>query len=193
MENRIKVLGHPVHPMLVVFPLGLLATAVIFDILYMINENPAFATTAYWMIAAGVIGGLLAAVFGLADWLTLPRGTRAQTLGLIHGIGNVIVTGLFAVSWFQRSNLTGNIPDGTARVFSFAGVLLALFTAWLGGEMVYRLGVSVDQGANLNAPSSLSGQPASTSVGQQSSRVQIFQRGIPVTGQPDEPPDEDQP
>jgi hypothetical protein len=55
------------------------------------------------------------------------------------------------------------IPSGLALILSFAGIALALVTAWIGGEMVYRLGVGVDQGANVNAPSSLTNQSAGAS------------------------------
>jgi len=68
MESRAKALGHAIHPMLIPFPLGLLATAVVFDIVYLITDRPGFATAAAYMIAAGIIGGLLAAPFGWIDW-----------------------------------------------------------------------------------------------------------------------------
>lgn len=159
-KNIIRALGHPVHPMLIVFPLGLLATAVVFDILYLAFDNTDLAVASYWMIIAGILGGLLAAVFGFIDWLTIPAGTRAKSVGLTHGVGNFIVVLLFTISWFMRMNTTGHIPTTLALVLSFAGAILATFTGWLGGELVYRLGLAVDPGANLNAPSSLSGVPA---------------------------------
>ncbi|HET6261102.1 MAG TPA: DUF2231 domain-containing protein, partial [Chloroflexia bacterium] len=65
MESRVKLLGHPIHPMLIVFPLGLLAMAVVFDIVYMITGDAVFAQVAFWDIAAGIVGGLVAALFGL--------------------------------------------------------------------------------------------------------------------------------
>jgi uncharacterized membrane protein len=76
--------GHPIHPFLVVFPLGLLITAVIFDVVYLATDNNAFATTAFWCIAAGIIGGLLAAVFGLIDWLNirLARAPKRSACGM---------------------------------------------------------------------------------------------------------------
>lgn len=156
MESRVKLLGHPVHPMLIVFPLGLLATAVVFDILYMITGNAAFPTVSFYIIAAGIIGGLLAAIFGLIDWLALPNNSRAKSIGGWHGIGNVVIVTLFAISWLLRMDNANFVPDGLALLLSFAGVALALVTAWIGGELVYRLGVAVDPGANVNAPSSLS-------------------------------------
>ena len=105
--------------MLVVFPLGLFATSVIFDILYISTRNFDLPAVSYHLIGAGLIGGLLAAIFGAIDWLGLPSNSRAWNLGIWHGIG------------------------------------IALATMWLGGELVYRLGVAVDQNANVSAPNSL--------------------------------------
>jgi uncharacterized membrane protein len=160
MESRVKLFGHPVHPMLIVFPLGLLATAVIFDIFYLSSGNMLLPTASYYMIAAGVLGGLLAAIFGFIDWLALPNGSRAKNIGLWHGLGNVLIVGLFAVSWLLRRNNVDFVPDSLALTLAFAGTALALVTAWIGGELVYRLGVGVDPGANVNAPNSLSAKPA---------------------------------
>lgn len=160
MESKVKAFGHPIHPMLIVFPLGLLATSLIFDIVHWITGNGFFSVVAFWMIAAGIIGGLLAAIFGLIDWLAIPGGTRAKTVGLWHGSGNVVVVVLFILSWLIRLNTQAN-PPIIASLLSILAVVLALVTGWLGGELVDRLGVGVDAGANLNAPSSLSGQSAS--------------------------------
>ena len=158
MESKVKALGHPVHPMLIVFPLGLLATAVVFDLLKMITGNADFSVAAAYAIAAGVIGGLLAAVFGLMDWLAIPTGTRARRIGLWHGAGNVVVVVLFALSWLVRASADAWDPNALALVLGFAGVAIAGVTGWLGGELVDRLGVGVDAGADVNAPSSLGWQ-----------------------------------
>lgn len=76
-----------------------------------------------------------------------------------HGGGNAIVLVLFALSWFLRSGAEANVPSSFALVVSFAGLVLAVVTGWLGGELVERLGVGVDRGAHLDAPSSLSNEP----------------------------------
>lgn len=150
----VRVLGHPIHQMLITLPLGMLSGAVIFDVLAMVTSSISMATVAYYMIAAGVLTGLLAAPFGFVDWLGIPPGTRAKSIGAIHGLGNVAVVALFAVSWLLRrpDPLT---PSTVALTLSFAGFLIALVTGWLGGELVDRLGIGVDEGANVNAPSSL--------------------------------------
>jgi uncharacterized membrane protein len=160
MDSHAKLFGHPIHPMLITIPIGVLTTSVIFDIVHLITNVDAFATSAFWCIAIGVVGGLLAALFGLWDWLHIPGGTRAKAIGLWHGGGNVVVVTLFIVSWLLRLMSNSYGPSALAYVCSFAGILLALVTAWLGGELVDRLGVGVDQGANLDAPNSLSGKPA---------------------------------
>jgi uncharacterized membrane protein len=143
-----------------VFPLGLLATSLVFDLVYEGTGNGRWADISYVMIASGIIGGLTAAIFGLIDWLAIPKQTRARRIGALHGIGNVIVVALFAISWLLRRDHP-TAPDLAAVVVSVAGVLIALVTGWLGGELIDRLAVGVHDGANVNAPSSLSGKPAS--------------------------------
>ena len=83
-------------------PIGLLLTAIAFDIVYLISDTPHWAEDVLVSIAAGVIGGLAAAIPGWIDWFGIPRGTRAKRVGLIHGVGNVVVLGLFILSWFLR-------------------------------------------------------------------------------------------
>ena len=86
-------------------------------------------------------------------------GTRAYRLGMLHGLGNVVVVILFAISWWLRQADPGS-PSVVALCFMLVGAALSLVTGWLGGELVDRLGVGVDDGAHLDAPSSLSSKPA---------------------------------
>jgi uncharacterized membrane protein len=154
MESRAKLLGHPIHPTLIVFPLGLLGMSVIFDLLTLAVGQGYWAEIALWMMIAGVVSGLIAAPFGLIDWLAIPAGTRAKRIGALHGIGNVIVLLMFAASAWVRWDVPQS-PSALAVTLSLLGLLLALVTGWLGGELVDRLGVGVDDGAHVNAPSSL--------------------------------------
>jgi uncharacterized membrane protein len=110
MESSAKAAGHPLHQQLVVFPLGLLATAVVFDVLGLITDVDGFATASFYMIAAGVLSGLLAALFGAIDYLAIPTGTRARRVGAAHGLGNVVVVVLFALSWLLRLDEPGHVP-----------------------------------------------------------------------------------
>lgn len=154
MESRVRLLGHPVHQQLIAFPLGLLATALFFDLVYLVGDNGTMAFVSYCLISVGLLTGLVAAPFGTIDWLAIPAGTRAKRVGLLHGLGNLVMLGLFLGSWLLRHG-TPEQPPAVAFVLSFAAGGLALVTAWLGGELVSRLGVGVSDGAGLDAASSL--------------------------------------
>ncbi len=166
MEAKARLFGHAIHQMLIPFPLGLLATGVVFDVIYLATGNSTMSLVAFYMIAAGIVGGLIAAPFGTVDWLAIPKATRARYIGALHGAGNLLVVILFAVSWYIRYGepAPSHPPTTSALVMSFAGTLLALVTGWLGGELVDRLAVGVDEGAHVDAPSSLSGRPAAQRV-----------------------------
>lgn len=165
VESRAKVLGHATHPMLIVVPLGMFVGAVVFDgVFYFGGRDPQWAVVSYWMIVTGLIGGAVAAVPGWIDWFAIPAGTRAKRIGLVHGLGNGVgVLGLFGASWYFRRPDIPNTPD-IALLLSLLGLLLGGVTAWLGGELIERLGVGVDPGAHPNAPNSLSGRPAGPSA-----------------------------
>jgi uncharacterized membrane protein len=156
MESRIKFLGHRVHPMLIVYPLGLLSTAVIFDVLYLVTSNRDLSTFSFWALAAGLVGGLLAATFGLIDWLAIPKGTRAKRIGAFHGAGNLIVVLLFALGLVMRLGNAAYLPNIPPFVLALLGAGIALITAWLGGELVYRLrAVDDDAGPEPDRPALL--------------------------------------
>ena len=86
--------------------------------------------------------------------MAIPAGTRAKRIGAMHGAGNAVVSLLFIGSWFARPDARSE-PGSLALTLSFAGALLALVTAWLGGELVSRLGIGVSDAASVDAPSSL--------------------------------------
>lgn len=160
MEARAKLFGHSVHQMLIVLPLGLLSGVVMFDLLYLATADLQWVTVSFWLIPAGVVTGLVAALFGIADWTKIPRATRAKGVGTRHGLGNGLVLLLFLASWLLREGPIAR-PGWTPILLALAGGGLSMVTGWLGGELVGRLGVGVDDGAHLDAPSSLSGRPAS--------------------------------
>ena len=124
--------------MLIVFPLGLLATSFFFDLAWLAMGRGELAVVAWWMIFAGVIGGVIASLFGLVDWLAIPRRTRAWILGAWHGGGNLLVAALFALSWVLRRDVPAH-PEGIAIALSAAGVLLSVITGWLGGVLADRM------------------------------------------------------
>jgi uncharacterized membrane protein len=152
MQNIFKPMGHPVHPMLVTFPLGMLTIAPVFDVVHWITRNGYWSTVAFWMIAAGTALGLLAAITGTIDWLGIPAGSHARKVGLIHGAGNYLILALFAISWFTRLNAQSN-PPIIAYVLSFLGAAGFMLTGYLGGELTIHFGVGIEPGANVNAAS----------------------------------------
>jgi len=97
MESKVKSMGHPIHPMLVNFPLGLLITSAAFDIIHLVTGNGYWSGIAFWMITAGIITGLLAAVVGTIDALAIPSGTRAKSVSILHGTGNFLILALFVL------------------------------------------------------------------------------------------------
>jgi uncharacterized membrane protein len=149
MESRASMRGHPIHPILAPFPIGLLMASVIFAVVHLITSGARWAEISFWMVAVGIIGGLLAAVFGLIDWLGIPSGTRAKAIGLGHGLSNVLMVALFAVSWLLRSGDPGD-PGVLPVVLSFAGVALVSLGGYLGGELVFRMGIGVAEGAQTS-------------------------------------------
>jgi uncharacterized membrane protein len=160
MKAKVVVAGHAVHPMLVVFPLGLLVTSVVWDVAALASGKPTWGTIAYWTIVAGVVGALLAAVPGFIDWLAIPQGTRAKKLGLWHMSINLMLVALFAVSLLARANADGGYAAARFghMVWGWLGIGLGVVSSWMGGELVETMGISVREGANPNAPSSLKGK-----------------------------------
>jgi uncharacterized membrane protein len=107
------------------------------------------------MIAAGVVGGLVAGVFGAIDWTTIPSGTRAKTVGVIHALTNIVMLGVFGTSWLLRYGDEPAAPGGLPIALGFIGLGLATLGGWLGGELVSRLGIGVYHDANPDARTSL--------------------------------------
>jgi uncharacterized membrane protein len=159
-----RLLGHPVHPMLIVFPIGLLVTGTVFDAIDTFGGSPVFGQVGFWNIAAGLIGVVLAASTGLLDWLRIPAGTRAKRVGLLHAGLNSVVGLLFLISWLVRLNADTRTPGAALLIMQIVAVVLLGASGWLGGELVDRMGVGVDAGAHADSPSSLSDRPASERV-----------------------------
>lgn len=155
MESKAKLFGHSIHQQLVAFPVGLLATSVIFDVAAFLGGNATFGLVGHWMLVAGIISALIAAPFGIIDLMSVPDGTRASRIGILHGMGNLLVLVAFISAWAMRQGAVGQPPNRVSLLLSLVGGALILLTGWLGGELVSRLGVGVSRNAHLNAPNSL--------------------------------------
>lgn len=134
MESRLKIAGQAVQPILVMFPLGLFAMAVIFDVADLLGGPDILGALGYWNIVAGLAGGILATLAGAID-LAFVRRTEAKRLGVLRVLLNMGVLILFAVILMVR---VGD-PDRAAGVGLFflelLGLGLAGFGAWFSGEL----------------------------------------------------------
>jgi len=141
-RSTAQIAGHPLHPMFIPFPVAFLVTTLVTDIVYAKTANPAWATASTWLVGAGVIMGLLAALFGFTD-LFGSREIRALKEVWRHMIGNLLAVVLSAVNWWihYSSGAAGVVPTGL--VLSAIVVLILLYTGWMGWEMVYRRHVGV--------------------------------------------------
>jgi uncharacterized membrane protein len=157
MRNKVVVAGHALHPALVVLPLGLLGTSPLWDILRLATGDALWGAIAFWTIAAGVVAALAAAIPGFIDYLGIPPQSRARSVATWHMILNLALIGLFLLSLAGRAAFPRGYAHAgvVAMLPAWLGVLVATVSGWLGGELVLRLGIGVDDDANPNAPSSL--------------------------------------
>lgn len=139
MASRANIGGHPIHPMLVPLPIGLFLFSFVCDLIFRWGSgNPAWSTVALYTMGGGIVGALLAAVFGLIDLLSL-RPSKAKSIGIWHMVINLTVVALFAVNFWLR--LGSASVSGTPVLLSLIAILLLVISGWLGGEMVYVHGV----------------------------------------------------
>lgn len=153
MKSRAHVFGHSLHQILICFPIALLSSSVLFDVLWRITGDAKWPPMAFYLIEIGLIGGVLAALFGFIDYLGIPPGARAKRIGAYHGVASAVLVAIFAASWAMRLGHVES-PPPHALFLSFCGVALLGVAGWLGGELVTRFAVGVVDGANVNARSS---------------------------------------
>ncbi len=146
MKTRASFAGEPIHPMLVHYPIALWTTSVITDLIFYFNRNNSLILISKFLIAAGIIGAILAALPGLIDWLTITDPVAKKT-GNLHLILNVIALILFCVSLYLRMKNYGATLVGfhlkIPFLVSVVGWLLMAISASFGGKLVYehRMGV----------------------------------------------------
>ena len=143
MKSKASIAGHPIHPMLIPFPLALWATSFVVDVLFYFLRHPTLLVIAKFMIAAGCIGAIAAAIPGIVDWLAIKNGDVKKVANW-HARLNITALVVFAISLFLRlgsySELVGRkltIPF----LLSLVGVILISISGWLGGELAFRYGV----------------------------------------------------
>jgi uncharacterized membrane protein len=147
MASPASIGGHPIHPMLIPFPLALWFFSLVADVIYLWRGNPAWRDwIAFYALLGGIIGAALAAVFGIIDWLSIKDREVKKTADW-HARLNVIALLVFAASFYLRTTGGASIVGGSYTVpvmLSVVGVILITVSGWLGGELVFRHGVAVD-------------------------------------------------
>ncbi len=142
VSSTVAIAGHPLHPLIVTFPIAFLTGAFGADVGYWLTHDPFWARAAIWLIGAGFIAGLVAALTGMLDFLKIDR-VRKHNAGWIHMAGNVAAMALTLVNWILRwDNDEGAIlPVGL--IISLVVASLLAITGWFGAELVYRHKVAV--------------------------------------------------
>jgi uncharacterized membrane protein len=146
-RSTAQIAGHPIHPMLIPFPIAFFAATLVCDLVFWRTANTVWATAALWLLGAGLVMAALAAVAGLIDLLG-DRQIRALNDAWWHAGGNVVVVLIELYSWYARyTQGTGAVvPKGL--ILSLIAVGILLFTGWKGWEMVYRHRVAVADAAD---------------------------------------------
>ncbi len=151
MRSRARVSSHPMHPMLIAFPIGLWVTGFIFDVLGVWMGQNLLWSAGFYCIVGGCIGAAIAAIPGAIDLFTVvPPNSSAKRRGLMHGGLNTLVLLLFI---YVAIHCGGpyEAPDRTALLLSLLGVIALGFSGWMGATLIYRNQIGVDRRyANAN-------------------------------------------
>ena len=139
-----NIMGHPLHPMLIPFPIAFLVATLVCDLIFWRTGNPAWATASLYLLGAALVMAALAAVAGLTDFLGDKR-IRDLSPAWHHMIGNVAAVLLSLLNWWRRYDAAdaGAPVLPTGILISLIVVLILLYTGWRGWEMVYRHRVAV--------------------------------------------------
>ncbi|HEX2135301.1 MAG TPA: DUF2231 domain-containing protein [Microvirga sp.] len=141
-RSTAQVAGHPLHPMLIPFPVAFLVATLVCDVIFWSTGNVAWSTASLYLLGAALIMAALAAVAGLTDFLGEPR-IRDLSAAWHHMIGNVIAVLLSLWNWYSRYQAGEAAVVPTGLLISLVVVLILLYTGWRGWEMVYRHRVAV--------------------------------------------------
>jgi uncharacterized membrane protein len=155
-RSTASIAGHPIHPMVVGFPIAFFVAAFVCDLVFWRSGNAMWATGALWLIGFGLIMAAVAAVLGLTDFLGDHR-VRALNDAWWHAGANVVVVLVELYSWYARYTQGTDAVVPTGVILSLVAVLLLLFSGWKGGELVFRARVGVEDDpdkAQLRAPDS---------------------------------------
>jgi len=145
MASKASIMGHPIHPMLLPFPLALWVFSFICDVIYLFSNDGIWPLVAKVTLAGGIVGGVLAAVPGIIDWLAI-QSREIKRIANWHARLNIIALLIFAASFYLRTKYGRPLVGGGLTIptlLSAVGVLLISVSGWLGGSLAYEHGVGV--------------------------------------------------
>lgn len=137
-----QIAGHPLHPMLIPFPIAFLVATFVCDLIFWGTGNAGWAVASLWLLGAALVMAALAAVAGLTDFMGDAR-IRDLNAAWHHMIGNVVVVLLSLWNWWRRYDQDAEAVLPLGIVISGVVVLILLYTGWRGWEMVYEHRVAV--------------------------------------------------
>lgn len=142
MQGKARIKEHPIHPMLVSFPIGFWTGSLIADIAYFATDNDFWTSMGTTLIGFGIIAALLAAVFGFIDYLTAPMDRKTKGTATKHMLVNLGVTLLYVINYVLRARTPETV---TGYVLSVIAIAALLYSGWLGGDLVYEHKVGVEE------------------------------------------------
>jgi len=149
MASPASIAGHPIHPMLIPFPIGLWVFSVVTDLIYLWRGNSGhtdWITISKWSLLAGCIGAVAAAIFGIIDWLSI-KDREVKKVANWHARLNILALLLFAASWYLRTDNGQDMIGNSLKIpmaLSGVGLIAIVISGWLGGELVFKHGVGVN-------------------------------------------------
>jgi uncharacterized membrane protein len=156
MASPASIGGHPVHPMIIPFPIALWVFSLVADVIFLWRGNPVWRDhIAFYALLGGIIGAAAAAVPGFIDWLSLTDKAVVKIANW-HARLNVIALLIFAASFYLRTTGGSELVSGSHTIpfgLSVLGVILITISGWLGGEMVFKHGVAVEAQSADRLPS----------------------------------------
>lgn len=140
-DSTAKIANHPIHPMLVSFPIAAFVGTLVADIAYLQTRDVFWFTASKYLLGAGLVMAALAAIAGLIDFIGSNR-VRSLTAAWIHAFGNVAIVGIEL--WNLLLRATPEAVPGMGIALSSLAVVVLFVTGWMGWEMVYRQKVAVE-------------------------------------------------
>lgn len=151
VTSSVAIAGHPIHPIIVTFPVAFLTGAAGSDIGYWLTQDFFWARASVWLIGLGFAAGILAAIVGMSDFLRVPR-VRKRTAGWIHMVINITALLLTGINFWLRLGHPENIIVPIGAIISIVVATLLGVGGWYGGELSFRHKIGVIGPGETNIP-----------------------------------------